>query len=33
MNELQHFIVNKGLENVTVEELRQAIKQDYTLTA
>lgn len=32
MNELQQFIVNKGLENVTVEELRQAIKQDYTLT-
>lgn len=32
MNELQQFIVNKGLENVTVEELRQAIKQDDTLT-
>lgn len=32
MNELQKFILNKGLENITVEELKQAIKQDYTLT-
>ena len=32
MNELQNFILSKGLENITVEELKQAIKQDYTLT-
>lgn len=32
MNELQKFILNKGLENITVEELKQAIKQDNTLT-
>lgn len=32
MNELQKFILSKGLENITVEELKQAINQDYTLT-
>lgn len=32
MNELQKFILNKGLENISVEELKQAIKQDDTLT-
>lgn len=32
MNELQKFILNKGLENVSVEELKQTIKQDDTLT-
>ena len=31
MNELQKFILNKGLENISVEELKQAIKQDDTL--
>ena len=32
MNELQKFILNKGLENITVEELKKAINQDDTLT-
>lgn len=32
MNELQKFILNKGLENVSVEELKQTIKQDDALT-
>lgn len=32
MNELQKFILSKGLENISVEELKQAIKQDDTLT-
>lgn len=32
MNELQKFILSKGLENITVEELKKAINQDYTLT-
>lgn len=32
MNELQKFILSKGLENITVEELKQTIKKDDTLT-
>lgn len=32
MNELQKFILSKGLENITVEELKKAINQDDTLT-
>ena len=32
MNELQEFILSKGLENITVEELKKAINQDDTLT-
>lgn len=32
MNELQKFILSKSLENITVEELKKAINQDYTLT-
>jgi hypothetical protein len=32
MNELQRFIVRKGLEHVTVEELKYAISQDNSLT-
>ena len=32
MNELQKYILSKGLENITVEELKKAINQDYTLT-
>ena len=32
MNELQKFILNKGLENISVEELKKAINQDDTLT-
>lgn len=31
MNELQKFILSKGLENITVEELKKAINQDDTL--
>lgn len=32
MNELQKFILSKGLENITVEELKKAINKDDTLT-
>ena len=32
MNELQKFILSKGLENITVEELKKSINQDDTLT-
>lgn len=32
MNELQKFILSKGLEKITVEELKKAINQDDTLT-
>ena len=32
MNELQKFILSKGLENITIEELKKAINQDDTLT-
>lgn len=32
MNELQKFILSKGLENFTVEELKKAINQDDTLS-
>jgi hypothetical protein len=32
MNELQQFIVRKGLEHVTVDELKHAILQDCSLT-